>query len=349
MKNSFVKAAEPHVGSYSQCVAQCATFTMYADEEFATLFDMASFSGTICEELNLQTNYVRRFMNSTCTSRTDTQWCLIDDSVHKLWYDTDTVNHVTSNRPASVKKIFAVEPAHSLYDPDVWSYFERTNPATGANEREFIEPLVSSLRHPLARCVQEHGDEFLGDRSYVLPPAKSAQGRTALYFDAGASQWSKGLGGPSLSYFADVWARNGIVWEHIEAWDCKGPEDTFYASVPPEWKEKVSYHQKCISTDPSIEPFVPSVIRNTRKPNDYVLFKLDIDSKEVETAIVDYLLSSDNNDLDYIDEFLWEQHVDSYILAPNWAWTMDMSKTLADSYDYFLRLRNRGVRAHSWV
>ena len=46
-----------------------------------------------------------------------------------------------------------------------------------------------------------------------------------------------------------------------------------------------------------------------------MLFKLDIDSKEVEAAIVDYLLSDTNDDLDYIDEFLWEHHVDNYLMS----------------------------------
>ena len=80
-----------------------------------------------------------------------------------------------------------------------------------------------------------------------------------------------------------------------------------------------------------------------------MLFKLDIDSKEVETAIVEYLLSDTNDDLDYIDEFLWEQHVDNYLLGKHWKQTMDMTRSIADSYDYFLRLRQRGVRAHSWI
>ena len=42
----------------------------------------------ICEALGLQRAYVLAFMNDTCSARTDTPWCLIDDSVHVLWYHT---------------------------------------------------------------------------------------------------------------------------------------------------------------------------------------------------------------------------------------------------------------------
>lgn len=68
-------------------------------------------------------------------------------------------------------------------------------------------------------------------------------------------------GGPSLDYFASVWARNGINWTRIEGWDCVGTEDAFYKTVPSEWKPRVTYHQKCISTTPDIHPFIPSIIR----------------------------------------------------------------------------------------
>jgi len=54
-------------------------------------------------------------------------------------------------------------------------------------------------------------------------------------------------------------------------------------------------------------------------------------------------------DLGLVDEFLWEHHVDNYLMAPHWAHTQDMNKTIADSYTYFVSLRQRGVRAHSWV
>ena len=66
-------------------------------------------------------------------------------------------------------------------------------------------------------------------------------------------------------------------------------------------------------------------------------------------SIVDYMMTWSN--LELIDEFLWEQHVDNYLMAPEWGDFQDKTKTIADSYDYFSRLRRRGhgVRAHSGV
>jgi hypothetical protein len=221
----------------------------------------------------------------------------------------------------------------------IWSYFELPD-----GTREYIEPLVSHLRHPLARCL--FGDTFLIDRSYVLP-GNPGSSKTFL-FDAGASHWSQGAGGPSLSYFTSVWKRYGFDWSHIEGWEGGTTVAKFEATVPQEWRSRTHFHQDWISTSPDKQPFVPDVIRSTASKEDYVVFKLDIDSKAVETAIVDYLLTH-TEALEYIDEFVWEQHVDNYIMAPAWAHTQDMSKSIADSYQYFLKLRKLGVRAHSWV
>lgn len=210
--------------------------------------------GTICEQLKVQEEeYVWFFMNSTCTHRTSTPWCLIDDTMNKLWYHTeehtlkrhkstrletfyadkayqccggqaayDRVMAVGVNKRAAEfdavqdlfaaegvggfgpavddldqldGKLFALQPVQREFDPKIWSYFEWKDPLTGANVREFIEPLVSHLRHPLAKCNTANlGDALRLDRSYILPPTVSARGGEAFYFDAGSSAWKIGVG-----------------------------------------------------------------------------------------------------------------------------------------------------------
>jgi hypothetical protein len=298
--------------------------------------------GGICKAISKQHEQVRAFMNDTCSARTNTPWCLIDDSVHQVWYHT-VDGRVQERKPGEIREVYVLQPI-SPSDPKIWSWFERRDMITGKFEYEYIEPLVSHLRHPLARCGP-HGDIFLIDRSYVLPGVSGT--KKAYLFDAGASSWIDGAGGPSLSYFAQVWSRHGFVWERIEAWEGSTPSEKFYSTVPPAWKSKTEYHQQWISTTPSKQPFVPSVIQEKVTKEDYVVFKLDIDSKAVETAIVDYLMTWNN--LGLVDEFLWEHHVNNYLMASNWGASQDMSMSVADSYQYFLKLRQRGVRAHSWV
>jgi hypothetical protein len=171
-----------------------------------------------------------------------------------------------------------------------------------------------------------------------------------FYFDAGASRWSSGEGGPSLSFFTQVWQRHGIDFNHIECWEGTTKPEKFYSTVPSEFRDRTHYNQQYIASSPNsgTDPFVPSVIKSMAKKEDYVLFKLDIDSGNVERGTVEHLLSNDE-DLAYIDEFLWEHHVEgNYLMKPSWKNSTD-DMSVHDSYQYFLRLRQKGVRAHSWV
>ena len=78
------------------------------------------------------------------------------------------------------------------------------------------------------------------------------------------------------------------------------------------------------------------------------MFKLDIDSKEVESDIVYYMLHHDQEELQWIDEFVWEHHVDNYLMTA-WGNTIDKMMDISESYEFFLRLRKLGIRSHSWV
>ena len=298
-------------------------------------------NGKICDMIAKQQPQLRAFMNATCSALTDTAWCLLDDSVHQLWYNTKT-GTLSKTKPRTIRHVDAVSAVHPT-DANIFSRFEWPD-----GRVEFIEPLVSHLRHPMMHCGD--GNALFVDRSYVIPPPNLIAAKS-YYFDAGASSWSSGAGGPSLSYFTTVWERHGIEFDQIEGWEGSTTPANFYKTVPPKYRDRTHYHQQWIASSPDqTAPFVPTVIRRTADKEDYVLFKLDIDNGAVEKGTVDHLLSDDNDDLDWIDEFVWEHHVKNYIMQPmGWGNSIDTSMSIADSYQYFLRLRQKGVRAHSWV
>lgn len=79
----------------------------------------------------------------------------------------------------------------------------------------------------------------------------------------------------------------------------------------------------------------------------------DIDTWAVEKALVAALLA-DATALGLVDEFYFEDHVNFSEMLGWWdnqynPKQYDPSRTLADSYHQFLRLRQLGIRAHSWV
>eukprot|EP00041_Stephanoeca_diplocostata_P033111 m.1084671 g.1084671 ORF g.1084671 m.1084671 type:complete len:957 (-) comp24274_c0_seq5:1839-4709(-) len=310
----------------------------------------------ICEVLAQQQREVLRFVNATCAVRTNTPWCVLDDAVKRIWWNTESGEYSRSPPPTVMET--GPVTGYGVDDPAIFSHFEYEN-TDGTVDVEYIEPLVGQLRHPLAGCGTADRNRLFGThRSFVIPPAHTArqgdggsggEGTKALRFDAGASSWSDGLGGPSLSFFTEVWGRHGIEFDYIEAWDGGTAEAEFDATVPAAYRARTHFHQQWVSPTAKEKPFVPTVIRNAAQRNDYVVFKLDIDNGAVEMGIVRHLLSDDNDDDEYVDEFVWEHHVDNYLMNRWWKDTINASMSIADSYGLFLRMRRKGIRAHSWV
>jgi hypothetical protein len=273
----------------------------------------------ICDVILVdQAEFVHDFMKLTCTSFVGDKWCRMDDAYRPLWYNTDdrTKFNVSFDQPPELDGIPIPPPNPVKPGPEhehIVSKFVFLDETTGLEYTEYIEPLVSHLRHPLSQCLNA-SKPFLWVsvfRGYVLPPPSKppiGDGKV-LYFDAGSSSWSKGAGGPSLSYFTSVWKRHGIEFDRIQAYELRTPPKDFYQSVPAHFQNKTIYRQCAVASyfdEETIDsPFLPNEIARIAKPDDYVFFKLDIDSPPVEDGSIQYIL---NNDEVHVDELAWEHH-----------------------------------------
>mmetsp|Transcript_13699 Transcript_13699/g.27295 ORF Transcript_13699/g.27295 Transcript_13699/m.27295 type:complete len:438 (-) Transcript_13699:33-1346(-) len=315
----------------------------------------------VCDALFDQLEDLFKFQWQTCSwypDGDDGEWCMKDDSLHQLWWNKKEGRTLTFPPPGkSPGPLSPVIPE----DPSIFSRFVFKDACKGGEEyTEYIEPLTSHLRHPTSGCgtkfclpedckPNQGGGKYFYDRSWVVPPPRLREGvGKKLYYDAGASTWDGGQGGNSLGYFTTVWARHGVEFDRIEAWEGTTPPPKFYDSVPAAFKDRVFYHQELIaSTQGEAGPFVPDVIEEQAEERDYVLWKLDIDSGPVEQGNIDFLLSSPEH-LRLIDEVVWEHHVKNYFM-PHWDGGIDETKEIGDSYELFLRMRQAGIRAHSWI
>lgn len=218
-----------------------------------------------------------------------------------------------------------------------------------------IEPLVGPLRDPRVCTVDKQ--TYLVSREYLVTsdwaaqnvgnPPNSPSGRQAYYFDVGASTWNSGLGGPSQPYFLDQIEQQCLSVSGMFAWEATptSPE-VVWSQIP--GRLRPSYRWFNIRASPGDDWDNPlQHLLATASPEDYVLFKLDIDTNEVEEAIVRSLLASPEA-LALIDEFYWEHHVN---FAPvNYDWGLESyNKFMNSSLPFFSALRHAGVRAHSWT
>ena len=254
-------------------------------------------------------------------------------------------------------------------DSTVFSSFTSTHDCDGKRLQKttWIEPLSHGLRHPRALCG---GGASLVDRDYLLLAHRSdfldsktkrheLRGRCAkrscqnIYVDVGASTWNTGAGGPSQSWFYDSYERRGIEFDRLLLWEANPtPAAAIFSDLPKDVWQKYQYFNWPASSNMS-DPSSPlAIIKKIAQPGDFVVLKLDIDSPSVELPILLDLLNNPEL-LELVDEFFFEYHVSFAPMNPSWYGSADpktvTNDTLADSYKVFKALREKGVRAHSWV
>ena len=90
-----------------------------------------------------------------------------------------------------------------------------------------------------------------------------------------------------------------------------------------------------------------SILLSETTPDDFVLFKIDIDNWQIEEAFVKQILKSPALS-SRIDEMYWEHHVNFAPMKAIWG-TVHEEYTMQDSLVLFSALRHKGIRIHSWV
>jgi hypothetical protein len=264
------------------------------------------------------------------------------------------------------------EPSSKNWSRSIISYHEYRDTCSTGSDGHFrhlgdvpIEPLFGLLRHPRFYCFRtppspRSRDQYRESKDYMfsawlsevqpapLPPAR------AYFFDLGASIYSQGLGGASQKWFVEGYAQRGIAFDRIFAWEPNQfPDSKIYGSAPSHVVDRLSYYNVGVDARPNAKHNPLRTLRAIATPRDFVVFKLDIDTAEVEEQLIMQILN-DTNLSDRIDELYFEHHVWLHPLSrPHNGWGPSVANhtrcTVHDSYAVFKALRERGIRAHSWM
>ncbi|CAF1221653.1 unnamed protein product [Adineta steineri] len=91
-----------------------------------------------------------------------------------------------------------------------------------------------------------------------------------------------------------------------------------------------------------------AMLQTIAQPSDHVVVKLDIDTSALENTLIKQILTDPSIHI-LIDELLFEHHVTVNEMIPYWGDMWDsLNDSLKDSYILFKKLRQLGIRAHSW-
>lgn len=180
---------------------------------------------------------------------------------------------------------------------------------------------------------------------------RSAPTKTVV-LDAGSSVFAS-----SGSWLSCAYAQAGLFPDHLIAWERDYVEPKHYWSqVPPPFKPRVTFNNVAVVVEsPTGGASSPSPLRFIRErttPDDFVAFKLDIDSPKIEIGIAQQL-QADSAFHDLVDEFFFELHFNCEFHES--CWGKDVATTVAgqnldrhSAMMLFYDLRKVGIRAHFW-
>jgi hypothetical protein len=239
---------------------------------------------------------------------------------------------------------------------------------------QYIEPLVGLIRDPLTICVYQDLPESLkidqemgvqSKRFYLLGPSapyhnfrspkKSIapwlyrEGSQKILFDVGSSLFN-GLGNDKAAatrigakWFYEYFRLNSLRFDRIITFDIDQYSPKLYwDQIPDELMGKLTFINTGVQTEGKFNPW--NVLKTIAKVDDYVIIKLDIDTPAIENALIQQILN-DASISSLIDEMFFEMHVTVKDMMPYWA---SPGGQLKDTYVLFNRLRQLGIRMHSW-
>ena len=269
-------------------------------------------------------------------------------------------------------------PSESLgdgWDPEIFSYHQFTDTCTNRELKKIpIEPLVGTLRHPLAVCDATVRRDMLGrprrdsrarvNKEYMIETRRReflesqgnssyTKGGRSLFFDIGASTYHDGKGGPSLSWFIDTYHHAGFDFDRVLGWEARKLEAfEIFEGMPFNLLKTISYFNLPVESDSNSDMNPWRYIRSLARREDFVVVKLDIDTPAVEIELMRQILFDEpdsNSPLsELIDELYFEHHVWGSGMTPDW--TIErLDGDMKGSYSLFAALRLLGIRAHSWV
>eukprot|EP00878_Enallax_costatus_P028982 GHUV01031353.1.p1 GENE.GHUV01031353.1~~GHUV01031353.1.p1 ORF type:complete len:202 (+),score=49.14 GHUV01031353.1:419-1024(+) len=181
---------------------------------------------------------------------------------------------------------------------------------------------------------------------------QSCSGRAcqAIYVDLGATVWSNNDKEAGQGWFVRHYEKQGIKFDRLLLWEARpiSPPSQVYQQLPLPLLHKYQYFNMPATANMSLPSHPLNVIKDIAQPGDFVVLKLDIDNSAVEMSILNAFLQ-DYEAFSLVDEFFFEHHVKFGPMLQHWRKTVDPKASLSDSYQLFLKLRQRGWRAHSWV
>ncbi|CAF1309628.1 unnamed protein product [Rotaria sordida] len=167
-----------------------------------------------------------------------------------------------------------------------------------------------------------------------------------ILIDLGSSyfgNWGSDSSAAAGRWFYEHYKHFGVKFDRIIAYE-HAPLDpkTAWNQLPDDVFPVYSLINVGCATSGKFNPWV--MLKALAKPHDHVVIKLDIDTPAIEIPLMDQLLN-DSSINSLIDEVFFEHHISVREMKQYWG---NPPGNLKDSYVLFTKLRQLGIRMHSW-
>ena len=240
---------------------------------------------------------------------------------------------------------------------------------------QYIEPLIGLLRDPLSICLYKNIPATLkmhaihalqSKRFFLLGPSapyhnfQSPEPAIApwlykansqkILLDIGSSYFNgvKDAKASSLTvgmrWFYEYFRAMSLRFDRIIAFEVEQykPQE-YWDQVPHDVVGSLIFLNIGINTTGKYNPW--NILKSTARVDDYVMIKLDIDAPAMEKQLM-YQILNDTTISSLIDEMFFEMHV--RIIEMVHYWGVHAPGDLRETYELFTKLRQLGIRMHSW-
>lgn len=223
----------------------------------------------------------------------------------------------------SVSAPFTVHPTEGYA-----AYFEKIQQETASYQRNLVPWMYGGLNY------------FVSSDKMRLK-----MGQTFL-FDLGSSFFD-GWHGDSTAvaglWFHENYKRFNVTFDRIITFEQSVlDQKTAWKALPNDVFPAYTLINVGVTENETFNPW--KMLRAITHVYDYVVVKLDIDTPLLENALINQILRNPSIH-SLIDELFFEHHVTVKEMIPYWGTPQG---TLKDSYHVFRKMRELGIRMHSW-
>jgi hypothetical protein len=239
---------------------------------------------------------------------------------------------------------------------------------------QYIEPLIGLIRDPLTICsykdipsaLQIDGENAIQSKRFFLlgpsapyqnfqtstvsiAPWLYQQGSQKILFDIGASLFNgmddpvKSSPGIGARWFYEYFRLNSLHFDRIIAFEVNqySPQK-YWNQIPDDIIGLFTFINTGVENKGKFNPW--NILKSIAKVHDYVIIKLDIDTPGLENELINQVLN-DQSISSLIDEMFFEMHITVNEMIRFWG---NPPGELKDTYILFTKLRQLGIRMHSW-